>query len=489
MKSTSDLNVFLNPRSVAVIGASERPGSWGSFIMEGLLSGEYPGMIYPVNKQAERIFNVPSFRDVNQIKVPVDLAVVAIPEKYLEETIKVCGQKKVKGITVITAGFAETSNKGGQSQERLTRMARSLNMRMLGPNVSGTFNLHKGFCASSAHAKNPIKTPIAALCQGGGAIHDLLASASHRKMGIGKFIHTGNEADLTVTDFMEFLENDPETRAIVMYLEMIRDGRRFMEVAKRVSRKKPIIVYKGGRTSDSARAAQSHTGALSSDWQITKGMFKQTGIVISPSMELLLPLAHGLIERPQMRGRRIGIITMGGSWGVALTDCLVESGLTVPEFSNRLQGKLRDLGLISRASSKNPVDYGATGRFLDTGFLLSLGREILRSGEVDGMILHGFGRAGMDPQEKEEMKQFREEQKKQTLGFSDLEKELGFPVLIGNHHSLWESRTIKEITEEGVRVYNRVHDIAWLLSAMAEYWGKRIEDRGERDKEQGKRNE
>jgi acyl-CoA synthetase (NDP forming) len=180
---------------------------------------------------------------------------------------------------------------------------------------------------------------------------------------------------------------------------------------------------------------------------------------------------------------------MGGSWGVALTDCLVESGLTVPEFSNRLQGKLRDLGLISRASSKNPVDYGATGRFLDTGFLLSLGREILRSGEVDGMILHGFGRAGMDPQEKEEMKQFREEQKKQTPGFSDLEKELGFPVLIGNHHSLWESRTIKEITEEGVRVYNRVHDIAWLLSAMAEYWGKRIEDRGERDKEQGKRNE
>ncbi len=472
MVDTSDLDVFLKPESVAVIGASERRGAWGRFIMEGLRSLNYPGIIYPVNNNSRRVFGLHVFSDIRHIKGPVDLAVISIPEQNLEETIRACGEKKVRGITIITAGFAETSEEGRKYQERLTRLAHSLGIRLLGPNVSGTFNLHAGFNASSTHSGNLLKTAITALCQGGFAIHDLLASARHLKMGIGKFVHTGNEADLTVTDFLEFFEKDPETRAIVMYLESIRDGRRFMDVAGRVNQKKPIIVYKGGRSSNSSRAARSHTGAMSSEWRIIKGMLKQTGVVISPAMELLLPLAHGLLERPRMKGKRIGIITMGGSWGVALTDCLEESGLTVPEFSDDLQGKLRDLGLPSRASSKNPIDFGASGKFSETGFLLSLGREVALSGEVDAVVFHGFGRAGMELEDKEAPRLSRAVEKSQILGFSDIERETGLPVLIGNHHGPWESRTISELNEEGVRVYTRLHDIAWMLSAMAGYWGK-----------------
>jgi acyl-CoA synthetase (NDP forming) len=474
MGSTSDLNLFLNPKSVAVIGASERPGSWGSFIMEGLQSGSYPGIIYPVNKQAERVFDLPCYKDIRDIEKPVDLAVIAIPEQHLEETIRACGQKKIKGVTIITAGFAETSDKGGQNQERLTRLAGTLNMRLLGPNVSGTFNLHEKFRACPAHSKHLEKTPIAAVCQGGFAIYDLLASGAHQKMGFGKFIHTGNEADLTVTDFLDLFGNDPETKAIVMYLETIRDARRFMAVAKQVSQKKPIVVYKGGRTTASARAAQSHTGALSSAWQITKGMFKQTGIVVSPAMELLLPIAHSLIERPKMKGRRIGIITMGGSWGVALTDCLVESGLKVPELSTGLQKKLSALGLPARASSKNPVDFGASGKFMETDFLLSLGREMMQSGEVDAMVLHGFGQASTDTPLTDAERLFGNAQKKQILGFSDLERVLDLPVFIGNHHGFWESQIISELNQQGVRVYTRLHDIAWILSAMAAYGCKNL---------------
>jgi len=406
----------------------------------------------------------------------VDLAVIAIPEKHLEETITACGQKRVKGITIITAGFAETSDEGEEKQARLARMARSMDMRLLGPNVSGTFNLHEGFNASSSsvHSKNLIKTPISAVCQGGYAMQDLLSSATHRKMGVGKFIHTGNEADLTMTDFVEFFGQDPETEATVMYIEAIRDGKQFMEVAKRVNRIKPIVVYKGGRSTDSARAAQSHTGTLSSKWEIYKGLFRQTGIVVSPTMELLLPLAHALIERPPMRGGRVAIITMGGSWGVALTDCLVDCGLTVPEFSHDLQKKLRALGLISRASSKNPIDFGASGKFIETDFLLSLGREILLSGEADAMILHGIGSAGMHSQETEALKQIHEAQRRQILGFNDLEGEMGLPVFIGNHHSIWESGIISELNKQGLRVYTRIHDMAWLLSDMVQYWNKRL---------------
>lgn len=473
MARFSDLNVFLNPKSVAVIGASERPGAWGRFIMEGLRSLNYPGIIYPVNRQARRIFDLPGFSDIRDIEGPVDLAVISVPEGSLEETIRACGEKRVKGITIITAGFAETSEKGRQFQERLTRLARSMNIRLLGPNVSGSFNLHAGFNASSTHSTNLSSTALSAVCQGGFAIHDLLASARHRNMGIGKFVHTGNEADLTVTDFLEFFEKDPETRAIVMYIEAIRDGKRFMDVAGRVCRIKPVIAYKGGRTVDSSRAARSHTGALSSEWRITKGVFNQTGIVLSPAMELLLPLAHSLLERPRMGGRRIGIITMGGSWGVALADCLVESGLSVPEFSEGLQAKLRDLGLLSRASSKNPVDFGASGKFSETGFLLSLGRGILQSGEVDALVLHGFARPGTDPPATGRPRLSREVEKDQILGFADLESETGLPVLIGNHHGIWESETIGDLNQKGIRVYTRLHDIAWILSAMATYWSKK----------------
>jgi acetyltransferase len=203
-------------------------------------------------------------------------------------------------------------------------------------------------------------------------------------------------------------------------------------------------------------------------------MFKQMGIIISPAMELLLPLAHALIERPQMNGKQVGIITMGGSWGVALTDCLVESGLRVPEFSDGLQRKLRDLGLPPRASSKNPVDFGASGKFTETDFLICLGRLIMNSGEVDAVVLHGFGRAGMDSHETEALRLFREVEKKQILGFSALESEIGLPVFIGNHHGLWESKTISDLNKQGLRVFTRLHDIAWMLSAMAEYWSKRI---------------
>ena len=193
-----ELDVFLNPKSVAVIGASERPASWGSFIMRGLLSSNFAGRIYPVNSRADQVSGIPAFKDVRDIEDAVDLAVCAIPDKFVKETIEACGQKGVKGITIITAGFAETSEQGGHQQESLAGLARSLGIRLIGPNVSGTFNLHAGFNASSIPADNLTATPIAAACQGGYAFYDILSSGWAKGLGGGKFMHTGNESDLTV---------------------------------------------------------------------------------------------------------------------------------------------------------------------------------------------------------------------------------------------------------------------------------------------------
>jgi acyl-CoA synthetase (NDP forming) len=471
MASDFDLNVFLNPRSVAVIGASERPGSWGSFIMGGLLSRNFAGPIYPVNRRAEKIYGISAVKSVSEIQKAVDLAVLAIPEQYVEREIKACGQARVKGITMITAGFAEISNSGRQRQQRFAEMANSFGMRILGPNVSGTFNLHAGFNASSTPAGHLLATPLAGVCQGGYAFYDILSSGWERGIGLGKFIHSGNECDLTVTDFLEHFGNDPEVKAVVMYIEAVRDGKRFMETGNRVAKKKPIIVYKAGRTSDSARAADSHTGAMAGKNEIYTAVFHQNGILTSPTMELLLPIGHALIERPPMKQNRTALLTIGGSWGVALTDALVEAGLRVPELSPTLQNTLRSLGMPERASVKNPVDFGASGQYLDTDFLISLGREILSSGEVDALVLHGVGRPGMHTEyTPQEWKIFLEVEKQQIRGFRGLEKEIGKPVLIGSHYNPWESQVVSELNKEGIRIYNRLTEIAQLLHAMFIYW-------------------
>ncbi len=374
----------------------------------------------------------------------------------------------------MSAGFGEISELGKEREESMVRLASGSGMRILGPNVSGSFNFHSAFNASPYHPELSTPTALAAVCQGGYAMYDLLASASHRGMGVGQFIHTGNESDLTVTDFLEHFGLDSHTEGILAYIEGIRDGRRFIRIAREVTKRKPVVLYKAGQSTGSARAAQSHTGALSGQKEIYEGIFRQVGIIVSPTMELLLPVAHALIERPRLRGFRIGIVTMGGSWGVALTDSLEKAGLLVPEFSPRLRKALGSTGLPARASTRNPVDWGASGLFGSVDILLRLARDILESGEVDSLVVHGFGRPGLhDEDTPVEIKAFLEIEKQMIEGVQSLEKEMRIPVLIGSHHSIWESQAIFDLNKQGIRIYNRLDEIAQLLSLMLEYGTKK----------------
>lgn len=473
MGTKNELDVFQQPESVAVIGATERPGSWGSFIMNGLLGEDFPGKIYPVNRHAEKVYGLPAHKDVRDIEGPVELAVFTIPEEFVVEAIKACGEKGVRGIIMITAGFAETSEQGKGRQREMTSLARSYGIRLVGPNVSGTFNLHAGFCAAAPGGARIHPTALAATCQGGFAFYDLLASAYSRGMGVGRFVHTGNECDLTVTDFLEHFGRDPEVKGVIMYLETIRDGWRFVEAAREVTRKKPVVVYKGGRTSGSARAAASHTGALSGRKELFEGLLNQAGVVISPTMEVLIPIAHALIERPPMKGRRVCIVTMGGSWGVALSDTLEEAGLEVTELSPGLQKTLRALEIPERASMKNPVDMGASGLFFKTDLMVDVGRKVLNSGEVDALILHGVGRSGMnDENTPDERKFFTRVESEIIRRYHALEAETGVPVVIASNFTPWESQAIWDATEEGIRVPDSLYGIAHLLYALYDHWRK-----------------
>jgi len=472
MESGNNLDVFLRPASVAVIGASERKGSWGSFIMEGLRSWNYPGKIYPVNQKMKEVFGIPAFSDIRDIPNSIDLAIVTIPEQSTEKVVASCGKKRVKGITLITAGFSEVMEEGRQRERALKDLAHSYGMRLLGPNVSGTFNIHAQFNAAASPADHIIPTTIAAVTQGGYAFYDLLASGFPRGMGVGQFIHTGNECDLTITDFLEYFGHKPDVHAVIMYIETIRDGTRFIDVARTTATTKPVVVYKAGNTPGGFRAAQSHTGALAGRAEIFSGFLKQAGVIVSPTMELLLPLGHALVERPPMRGNRVAIITMGGSWGVALSDALEKEGLQLPELSTDVQNKLRSLGMPSRASTKNPVDIGASGLFISIEAIVAIGRAVLTSGEVDALILHGIGRPGMlGGNVPVEIRLMPPELDRGIMkGYAHLESETGIPVVIGNLFTPWESQAVHDVNEEGIRVVNRVDETAQLLSLMHEYW-------------------
>jgi acetyltransferase len=446
-------------------------------MMEGLLSFHYPGAIYPVNHHSSTVYGLRAYPDIGSIPGPVDLAVLTIPEGSVEQAVQDCGAKGVKGITIITAGFGEAVEGGRAREEAIAKLARSHGIRVIGPNVSGTFNLHARFNPSPSSAEYLLATPLAAVSQGGFAFYDLLASGYGRRMGVGKFIHTGNECDLQVTDFLEHFGKDPQVQGIVMYLETLRDARRFLEVACQVAREKPVIIHKAGHTSGGTRAAQSHTGAIAGLKEVYRGALEQVNVILSPSMELLLPLGHAFIERPFMRGKRVAIVTMGGSWGVALADRLEEEGLVLPELTKPTQESLRSLGMPPRASTRNPVDIGAAGvTAFSVERLIEMGRVILSSGEVDALILHGLGRAGFvrdgTPRGKEI---FMELEKQAIRGYNGLQQEFGKPVILGSHHSSWESQAVSDLQSEGIRVHHRLDEIAHILFRMYEYWRKRPE--------------
>ncbi len=466
----TELDVFLQPGSVAVIGATERPLSWGSFIMEGLLESHYPGKIYPVNHQPSLVYGIHAYPDIKSIPDPVELAILTIPEASVERVVQDCCQKQVKGITIVTAGFGEAMEGGRVREAAIAKLARTHGVRIIGPNVSGTFNLHAGFNASPH--RHLLATPLAGISQGGFAFGNLLPSGYLHRMGLGKFIHTGNECDLQVTDFLEYFGKDPEVKGIVMYVETLRDGKRFLEVARRVGRDKPIILHKGGWTSGGMRAARSHTGAMAGSKDVYKAAFRQANVILSPSMELLLPLGHAFVERPPMKGKRVAIVTMGGSWGVALSDCLEEEGLIVPELSRSVQANLRSLGLPLRASASNPVDIGAAGPMaLSAEKLIEMGRVIVASAQVDALVLHGLGRADYPGIETSVGREIFPELEKQVMrGYDGLQQEFRKPVILASHHSSLESQTISDIQNEGLRVLNRLDEIAQVLSRMYVYW-------------------
>jgi acetate---CoA ligase (ADP-forming) len=381
--TAASIRPLFHPTSVAVIGASRNPSSIGYRILHALHE-RYRGKLFAINPKAKEIDSVPCFASVSDVPQNIDLAVISVPSELVLQVVDECAEKGVRALVVITAGFAEVGKQGKELQKQLLEKVRGYGMRMVGPNCMGLINTDPSICLNASFS--PIYPPagrIAMSSQSGALGIAILSSATHRNLGLSTFVSVGNKADVSGNDLLNYWEQDPATDVILLYLESFGNPRRFSRIARRVSRTKPIVCVKAGRTLGGSRAAGSHTAAMASNEVAVEALFQQTGVIRAETLEEMFDLAAVLGNQPLPRGNRVGIITNAGGPAILCTDACEAGGLKVPEFSTRLKKQLAEF-LPPAASTANPVDLVASAG--PESFHRSI-QLLLESNEIDSLII------------------------------------------------------------------------------------------------------
>ncbi len=372
---------FFKPRSIAVIGASRQPGKVGYDTLKNLIDDNYKGTIYPVNPSTENILGLRAYKSVTDIKDDIDLAIVIVPAELVLKTFAELIEKKVKGAVVITAGFKEIGGQGVQREAELAQMCRGT-IRVIGPNCLGIIDTYSNLNASFAQTM-PYQGKIGFISQSGAMVTALLDFAVGRDIGFSKFISMGNKMDLDETHFLEILGDDDNTKVIIGYIESVVDGKRFMEVAERVSRKKPVIIFKSGVSAEGTRAASSHTGSLSGLDRAYDCAFRKSGVIRARFIEDLFDWAEVFVSQPLPKGKRIAIVTNAGGPRIISTDKASEEKLVLSSLNQATVNKLREF-LPAAASVYNPVDVLGDADSRRYGQVIEL---LSRTEEVDGLVI------------------------------------------------------------------------------------------------------
>jgi acetyl coenzyme A synthetase (ADP forming)-like protein len=339
---------------VAIIGASATPNKVGYILVRNMLKSGYQGKIYPINPQGGQILGLKAYTSVKEIQDSVDLAVVAIPAKLIPPIVEECGEKGVKSMIIISAGFKETGKEGAELELQVAAIARKHDIRIQGPNCLGAINTWAPLDLSFAAAL-PKRGGIGFISQSGALGTAILDWIIKKEIGFHSFISLGNKADLDEVDFIEAMAEDPDVRVILLYLESIERGAKFIEVASKITKKKPIIVVKGGTSSAGAKAAGSHTGALVGSFLAYQKAFDKSGVILADTMEDLFNYAIAFVEQPLPKDEGIAIVTNAGGPGILATDLVERLGLKVSEIKGETKEKLKK-GLPAAASTGNPID-------------------------------------------------------------------------------------------------------------------------------------
>ena len=377
------LDPILRPRSVAVIGASRRPGTIGYQIVANLLRHGYEGVVYPVNPNARSIHSIPSYASVEEIPGPVDLGMVVVPKQLVLDVVDACGAKGIRGVVVISAGFREVGGTGAELERRLMERIRRYGMRLVGPNCMGVLSTADGIRMNATFAPTmPPAGPVSLMSQSGAMGVTILDYAAEYGIGIHDFVSVGNKPDVSGNDLIQYWAEDDATSVILMYLENFGNPRKFTRLARRITKRKPIVVVKAGRTGAGARAASSHTGALAGADVAIDALLAQCGVMRVDTVEELFDLAMAFDQLPPPAGNRVAIVTNAGGPGIIIADACEARNLEVVPLSEETQASLREV-LAEEASVRNPVDMIASAT--PESYRLVLDR-VLRDPNVDAAI-------------------------------------------------------------------------------------------------------
>ena len=346
------MNRIMKPSAVAVIGASAEDGKIGNSVMKNLINGGYKGHIYPIHPKATEILGYKAYKSVKDVEGVIDVAVFAIPAPFVAGALTECGEKKIPGAVLIPSGFAETGNVAGQ--EEIQAIGRKYNVRLMGPNIYGFYYTPANLCATFCTAYD-VKGKAALSSQSGGIGMAIIGFSRSAKMGVSAIVGLGNKSDIDEDDLLMFFEQDDNTQIIAQHCEDLKDGRAFAEVAKRVSKKKPVVMLKAGRTSAGAKAASSHTGALAGNDKIYEDVLAQSGVIRARSLRDMLEFARGIPVLPTPKGENVVIITGAGGSGVWLSDACVDNNLKLMAMPDDLDAAFRKF-IPPFGAAGNPVD-------------------------------------------------------------------------------------------------------------------------------------
>jgi acetate---CoA ligase (ADP-forming) len=358
--TTASLRPLFRPIAVAVVGASRDPASIGFRILEALIMNRFQGPVYPVNPKARVVGSIRAYASVRELPDPVELAVIAVPPQAVLSVVDECAERGVKALVVITAGFAEVGAEGRALQHQLVDKVRGYGLRMVGPNCLGLLNTAAEVQLNASFS--PVFPPsgrVAMSSQSGALGLAILALARRLNLGLSTFVSVGNKADISGNDLLQYWEEDELTDVILLYLESFGNPRRFSRIARRVSRRKPIVAVKSGRTGAGRRAAGSHTAAMAASDVAVDALFRQTGVIRADTLAEMFDLAAALGSQPLPKGRCVGIITNAGGPGILCADTCEAGGMAVPELSEATKASLAAF-LPSQASLSNPVDMIAS---------------------------------------------------------------------------------------------------------------------------------
>jgi acetyl coenzyme A synthetase (ADP forming)-like protein len=343
---------IMQPNAVAVIGATPEDGKIGNSVMKNLINGGYQGALYPIHPRADEILERKCYKSVLDVPSEIDIAIFCIPARFVAQVLAEVGKKNIPGAILIPSGFAEVGEEA--LQQEVVNVAREYNVRLMGPNIYGFYYTPKNLCATFCTPYDE-KGQVALSSQSGGVGMAIIGFSRSAKMGVSAIVGLGNKSDIDEDDLLTFFEQDPNTQVVAMHVEDLKDGRSFAEVAQRVSKQKPVVVLKAGRTAMGARAARSHTGALAGNDKIYDAVLRQCGVIRAYSLNDMLEFARGLQILPTPKGENIVIVTGAGGSGVLLSDACVDNGLRLMSMPPDLDAAFKKF-IPPFGASGNPVD-------------------------------------------------------------------------------------------------------------------------------------